>query len=295
MIIGAAKSATTNLFNQMCQHPQIYDPDLGNQFIGQKEPSFFSFDENYAKGLEWYTRLYTGARPDELCVDASTNYTRWPQLPMAAERMAKHAPNARLIYMLRHPVERAYSHYVHRYTRELHPGEPILKTFEEHVQSDPMCIDSSLYLRQIEQYLEYYPRSAIHVVLTMDFKRDPVETLQGIYRFLDIDPGEARFRAVDEWDANVSAGSIESRIRREITMRYMRTPLIGPLARRLPQTWRDWIYKALAKTKSSRVTAAAFSPRPMTNETRAKYLAFFEQPNNELSKFLGRDLSEWSR
>lgn len=295
MIIGAAKSATTNLFNQLCHHPNIYNQYLGDQLAGEKEPSFFSFDENYAKGLEWYTRPYAGARPDELCIDASTNYTRWPQLPMAAQRMAKHAPNARLIYMLRHPVERAYSHYVHRYTRELHPGEPLLKTFEEHVQSDPMCIDSSLYLRQIEQYLEHYPRSALHVVLTTDFKRDPTETLRGIYRFLDIDAGEARLHAVDAWDANVSARSTESRVRRAITTRFARTPLVGPLARRLPQRTRDWIYKALAKTRSSRATAAAFSPKPMTDEMRAKYLAFFEQPNQELSKFLGRDLSEWSR
>ena len=46
---------------------------------------------------------------------------------------------------------------------------------------------------------------------------------------------------------------------------------------------------------ASRATAAAFSPKPMTDEVRAHYLAFFERPNQELAKFLGRDLSEWSR
>ncbi len=295
MIIGAAKSATTNLFLQLCTHPKIFDRHLEDEFGHQKEPSFFSFDENYAKGLSWYTRLYEDARPDELCIDASTNYTRWPQLPLTAERMATHAPNARLIYIVRHPVERAYSHYVHRYTRELHPGEPVQATFEEHVERDPMCIDSSLYMRQIERYLEHYPRSALHVVLTTDFKRAPLETLRGICKFLDIDPDGARLRSMDDRNANVSHRITSSRIRKEITGRFTRIPLIGPLARLMPQSWRDRAYRALAKTSASRATAAAFSPKPMTDEVRANYLAFFERPNQELAEFLGRDLSEWSR
>ena len=290
MIIGAAKSATTHLFWQLCHHPKVYMPSRSTPGRS-KEPSFFSFDENYKKGLNWYMRLYEAAQPDELCIDASTNYTRWPQLPSTAERMATHAPNARLIYVVRHPLERAYSHYVHRYTTELYPGEPIRATFEEHVQRDPMCLDSSLYMRQIERFLEHYPRAALHVVLTSDFKRAPLETLHGICRFLDIDPDGARLGSAPD---NNSQSKFEARMRKKVTGRFARVPLIGPLARRMPPSWRDWIYRALAKTSSGRATAAAFSPKPMTDETRAKYLDFFERPNQELSKFLGRDLSEWS-
>ncbi|MGC6489451.1 MAG: sulfotransferase family protein [Planctomycetota bacterium] len=295
MLIGAAKSATTNLFMQMCAHPNIFGGHLEDGFGEQKEPSFFSFDENYARGLSYYKSLYADARPDELCVDASTNYTRWPQLPWTAERMAYHAPNARLIYVIRHPVDRAYSHYVHRHMRELHPGEPIVATFEEHVQRDPMCIDSSLYMRQIEQYLEHYPRSALHVVLTTDFEREPLKTLQGICRFLDIDPNGARIRPLDSWHANISEQNTNSRIRKVITRRFTQIPVIGPLARRMPKSWRDQAYRMLAKAPWSRRAVSSFTPKPMTAEVRAMFLDFFERPNQDLADFLGRDLSEWSR
>ena len=101
--------------------------------------------------------------------------------------LATTIPNAKLIYVMRHPVERAYSHYVHRYTKEIHPGQPITKGFEEFVATDPMCIDSSDYMQQIEQYLEWFPRESILFLLTETLESDPSELLQETFRFLGVD------------------------------------------------------------------------------------------------------------
>ena len=295
MIIGAAKSATTHLFLQLCRHPNVFDWRVEQLHGIHKEPSFFSCDDNYAKGVDWYKRLYAGAGSDELCVDASTSYSRWPQVPDAAARMAQHAPSAKIVYILRHPLERAYSHYIHRYMRELYPGKTFSKTFEEHVQEDPMCIDSSLYMRQIERYLDHYPRSSMHVLLTTDFKRNPLQSLRDICTFLEIDPDAAEIRAEAGNRANVSDRHIAHQIRRQITGRFTGIPLIGPLMRRMPRSWRDRAYRALAATRVGRSTSAAMTPPPLTDKVRDRYLAFFEGPNRELARFLGRDLSEWSR
>jgi hypothetical protein len=296
LIIGAAKSATTSLFYRLLRHPNVFDGAAGAPITRSKdkEVCFFSDDHNYEKGLSWYVDHFAKARSDQICIDASTNYTRWPQLPATAERMARHIPNARLIYIVRHPVDRAYSHYVHRHTRELHPGEPILTSFEDHVQVDPMCIDSSLYMKQIERYLEHFPRSALHVFLTSDLQREPEATLKGVCQFLDIDPAGLELGEQSQRESNIASTLLAAKTRGVITGPLGRLPIIGRLARRMPKSWRDRAYALLAKTKYGRGTAQQFTPPPMTSEVRAKYLKFFEQPNAELAKFLGRDLSEWS-
>lgn len=300
IIIGAAKSATTSLFHRLIQHPAIFNKSQHHQegskisFNKDKELCFFSDDPIYAKGMDWYTDHFANARADQLCIEASTNYTRWPQLPATAERMAKHVPNARLIYIVRHPVDRAYSHYVHRYTRELHPGEPFRAAFEEHVEVDPMCIDSSLYMKQLERFLEHYPRSAIHVLLTSDLKRHPRSTLDAVCQFLEIDPQGIEFEDQSARESNDAAAIREGRTRGAITGRFSRLPIVGPIGRRLPKSWKDRIYRFLKSTARGQKTAQALTPPPMTPEVRARYLKFFEGPNAELARFLGRDLAEWS-
>jgi hypothetical protein len=301
VIIGAAKSATTSLFHRLIRHPQIFQgpaEDVDGVPVARskdKELCFFSDDPIYAKGMPWYRSHFAAAEPGQLCMEASTNYTRWPQLPDTAERMAKHVPDARLIYIVRHPVDRAYSHYVHRYTRELHPGEPVLSSFEEHIKLDPMCIDSSLYMQQLERFLEYYPRSAIHVFLTSDLKREPEVTMRELCRFLDIDPDGIQLDTQSVRQSNNAKAILEGKARGAITAPFSRMPVIGPLARRLPKSWKDKVYNLLKRTKHGRTTSQSLTPPPMSPEARAKFLRFFEAPNRELAQFLGRDLSEWSK
>ena len=73
IIIGSAKSGTTSLYDYLLEHPLIY-------MSNPKEPCFF--DENVAwdKGVAWYSSLFSGAENDQICGEASTNYTRWPQV-----------------------------------------------------------------------------------------------------------------------------------------------------------------------------------------------------------------------
>ena len=135
----------------------------------------------------------------------------------------------------------------------------------------------------------------MHVLLTTDFKRNPLQSLRDICTFLEIDPDAAEIRAEAGNRANVSDRHIAHQIRRQITGRFTGIPLIGPLMRRMPRSWRDRAYRALAATRVGRSTSAAMTPPPLTDKVRDRYLAFFEGPNRELARFLGRDLSEWSR
>ena len=132
IIIGAAKSGTTTLYQYLCRHPQIY-------MSTPKEPDFFSLDMNYHKGIEWYESLFDGAKPEQICGEASTTYSRWHQHPKAAERISQYLPKVKLIYIMRHPVDRAYSFYAYRFKRSQHNRQflearnelMMARTFEE--------------------------------------------------------------------------------------------------------------------------------------------------------------------
>lgn len=144
------KSGTTTLHGALEIQPEV-------AMSAWKEPSFFSREERWRRGLEWYSNLF----PREgLRGEASTSYTNPHYARVAAERIRQLAPKARLICLLRHPIERLRSHYRHQvqHGREV---RPLL---------DAVGDGESLYLRQssywscIEPYVQRFPREQILVV-----------------------------------------------------------------------------------------------------------------------------------
>ncbi len=105
VIAGAARSGTSYLAAQFATHPEI-DP-------GQvKEPNYYS--RRFDRGPEWYEGLYEPRRPGLLRLDASTSYTS-PRYPEALDRLIAASPRAVMVYSVRHPIERAVSHYLLRH------------------------------------------------------------------------------------------------------------------------------------------------------------------------------------
>lgn len=103
VIAGAARSGTSFLAAQLSSHPNI---DAGSV----KEPNFFS--RNYERGIEWYDGLFQRRSDDLIRMDASVSYT-FPHFPDALDRLATHAPGAQVVYVVRDPIPRAVSHYLH--------------------------------------------------------------------------------------------------------------------------------------------------------------------------------------
>jgi hypothetical protein len=97
--IGAMKSATSTLHEQLKQQPGFFMSE-------EKEPNFFSNDEIYANGLDWYSSLFSNAAPGDLCGESSTHYTKLTTYPHTVARMKAALPHVKLIYMIRHPIDR---------------------------------------------------------------------------------------------------------------------------------------------------------------------------------------------
>lgn len=176
LLIGAMKSGTTSLYSSLNSHPEIFMP-------ANKEPGFFSDEGAWIKGLKWYESLFARHEAQKAVGEASTNYTKYPYYPDVPKRIAGIQPKMRFIYIIRHPIERIYSHYLHNFYagRETLPVVDALSTNRSYVQV-------SLYYRQIQQYLEYFPRNNILILLLEDLKENYLLTLKTVFKFLDVDP-----------------------------------------------------------------------------------------------------------
>ncbi|MEX2430634.1 MAG: sulfotransferase, partial [Dehalococcoidia bacterium] len=106
LVLGAMKSATTTLCELLATHPQAF-------VCEPKEPEFFCKDEVYSRGWPWYQSLFRSALHKKAVGEGSTSYTKKLLFPRTASRIAAHVPDARLIYIVRHPIERIESHWMH--------------------------------------------------------------------------------------------------------------------------------------------------------------------------------------
>lgn len=292
LLIGATKCGTTTLYQYLQRHPQIF-------MSTPKEPEFFASenDANFAKGIDWYASLYREAEPHQLCGEASTRYTHWPHLPHTASRIADLLPDVKLIYIMRHPVERAYSHYVQRIknTQLLKRQFEVRETFEENIERDSLCLDASNYIQQIEQYTQYFPREAFLFLLFDDLKRDVTETLGKICQFIGVD-NEIDLIQNDHIHANRTQYYMHWFLRARTTAPLRAIPGVARAAALLPQGVRDWVYEALLYPSRLRKRAEeAYIPKPMQPKTRVMLLDRFREPNAKLAEYLRRDLSHWEQ
>ncbi|NJK38154.1 MAG: sulfotransferase domain-containing protein [Oscillatoriales cyanobacterium RM1_1_9] len=284
IIIGAAKSGTTTLYQYLCRHPQIY-------MSTPKEPDFFSVDENYQRGLDWYFDLFKNAQPEQISGEASTTYSRLHQHPHTVDRMVKVLPDVKLIYIMRHPVDRAYSFYVHRLKGSRHKPE---LAFEQTITSQSEFVDSSYYLEQIEKYLRVYPRESLLLLLMEDLIKNPAETLKRIVEFIGADPGVDLVQA-GTVVANKAGDHPEWLVRKQLTESFKSFPGAELISSMVPKFAKNRLYRAIKNVKYEDWKSQQYVPPPMLPETRQMLLEKFHQPNQKLSEFLARDLSHWNQ
>lgn len=176
LVIGAMKAGTTTLYRHLCSHPDVFMPRL-------KEPDFFVAEKNWRRGLDWYRGLFGGAGAAELVGEASTSYSKYPEFTGVPGRIHETVPEARIIYLLRDPVDRMVSMYNHMliYRQEHQPIERALL-------ENPIYLDSSRYGLQLRRFLAFFGREQIHVSFSDDLFDDPVRATSDIARFLGLAP-----------------------------------------------------------------------------------------------------------
>jgi Sulfotransferase domain len=264
LVIGAAKAGTTSIYHYLQAHPQVFMPET-------KELNFFVGDDGWPKGTSWYERHFDAAG-DALAVgEASPNYTKYPLFPGVPERVAKLMPEARLVYLVRHPIERFRSGYLDevRRGRQHNPIETTLA-------SNPGYLAASKYAMQIEQYLEYFPRDQLLVVTSEDLRWQRAATMQVVHAFLGVDD-VAPATLTDEF--NRTEGK---RMLRPVARRLRRLPTARAVARLAPGASR------LVGTRPLDPVRADISP---TFDEQLREL--LRSDVQRLRRYLGEDFHGW--
>lgn len=176
IVIGSMKSGTTTLCHLLGKHPDVFMPT-------PREPEFFCKDDIYARGWDWYLSLFASATKESAIGEGSTSYTKAPLFSYAPERIAKHLPHARLIYIVRYPLERIESHWMHR-VKYGYDSRPFKKMLREY----PNLVDTSRYWFQIQLYRKYFGDDQILVLFFEDLKKDPEGVMKQCFSFLGVCP-----------------------------------------------------------------------------------------------------------
>jgi hypothetical protein len=178
IVIGAARSGTTSLHHYLNLHPQI-------RMSERKELDFFAAERNWSRGLAWYQSQFSGH--SEVLGESSPCYSRHPVHAGVPERMASIVPDAKLIYLVRDPLERTISDF--SFSRRVvgRPGPGPDESLGDLDRSP--YVASSRYAMQLELYLEHYPLERILVVDRADLAASRTETMQRIFSFLEVDAG----------------------------------------------------------------------------------------------------------
>ena len=176
IVIGAMKSGTTSLHHYLNLHPEI-------QMSRQKELNFFVEDQNWQRGVDWYKSHFSaGAKVRGESSPMYSNFPIWEGVP---QRMASVIPDAKIIYLVRDPVERIVSQYTHFYADQIDS-----RSFAKALATLPgnIYINRSRYFFQISQYLEFFPSENILIVTSESLSQKPRDTMRKIFQFLAVDP-----------------------------------------------------------------------------------------------------------
>lgn len=183
LILGVQKCGTTTIANWLAQHP-------GVSFCSQKEPDFFSRNEDWKEKLSEYHQLYSSDTKEngkKLWIEASTSYSWFLEFPEVADRLFEYNPNLKFIYIVREPISRIVSHYKHNFLK----GHT-RKAFSVAVIEKPEFLAHSSYETQIRPFLKKFKQENFLFLQFEDLISKEVDVLNRIFDFLELEPLTAK-------------------------------------------------------------------------------------------------------
>lgn len=273
LIIGAMKSGTTSLHGYLHEHPEI--------FMAEKKELFYWHRDDYLERLDDYKRHFpvSAVRRGE----SSVSYTIYPLYPHVPERIGSLLPEIRLIYVVRDPIARIISQYVHEWSdhREYRPLDEALRA-----PDDPRhpYVAPSRYATQLGRYLAHFDRSQMLIVDQSDLLHNRRATLSSVFDFLGVDSSfdTPRFDAVSN-----TRGDQRRPPKLLADIRHSR--LVSGSLNRLPPSVSD----AFVSTAERLVARKHASPR-LTNQTRGRLIEALRDEIRDFRDMTGRPFADWS-
>jgi sulfotransferase family protein len=293
LIIGAQKAGTTALYAYLEQHPDVFASEI-------KEPGFFAFEGQEAsfagpqdalgersrvRDLARYQALFRTAQGHRLIGEGSNVYLYVPQAP---RRILHYVPKAKLIAVLRNPVDRAYSAYRHL----VRDGREPLASFEEALEAEQSRIAANwhphwhyqrrgFYHEQLQRYFDCFDRRQIAVYTYDDFVANPLTVMRSIFGFLGVD------------DSFVP----DMRQRHNVSGVPRLARLHAALAR--PSALKDFVKRLIPAAPRQRLRAAIMERNIVAREpklssaTRHRLTDLYREDVLRVEGLIGKDLSAW--
>ena len=280
-IVGAPKAGTTSLYHYLNEHPQV-------EMSSQKEPDYFSdkaihkqgmyYGKNRVNTLDKYESLFV-QKESVVYGEGSVSYLFYDNV---AEDIKKYNPNAKIIIMLRNPIERAFSHYLMDYRLGLISDsfENILAKKSKHKNAHlfyQQYIEVSKYAKQIQRYLDFFEKDNILVIDYEDFKKNVSKTVDQVYNFLNI---STEFAADINTKHNTFTMPKNKVIRFIYSFVFLRKILTFLLPIYLVKNVRVLLFKADKKPE-------------LLKETRSQLRIIFNDDIKKLEEVLGKNYSKW--
>jgi hypothetical protein len=269
-IIGAMKSGTTSLHAYLALHPDIFMSE-------PKEPSYFVEEMNLGKGEEWYLSLFAAAEDAKVIGESSAPYSMVPRYMEVPDRIARFNPNARFVYIMRDPFQRALSHYWH--IARFHGERRDLLTA---VQNHPPYINVSNYAMQLRPYFDKFGRERLYTLTFEELVRNPRETVVPLLTWLGVD---TRFEMPEQLPKENTTP--KSLMPQQGMLHWFIDSALWKAGSRIVPRW------LIARAKRSLERPMEQDPE-LVAKTR-QYLAPIQSKQiEELGKLLQRDFPEWT-
>jgi len=300
LIIGAAKSGTTSLYHYLKDHPDIFMSSV-------KETNFFLGDGKTAAeeiGLDGksrsltriatladYSALFQNAVQEKARGEASPKYLYYPGV---AQRIKEVIPNTKIIVILRHPVDRAYSAFLHH----LREGEEEYTDFAAVLREEPNRIERGIdpkyhyrnrgfYFKQLSPYYDAFGAEKVQVYLYEDLRKEPLSLMRHLFGVLGVDPA---FEPNMGTEHNISGVPKNQLLHKVYGFLKSDRNVVKELGKRvLPGTLRQQLKgRIVGSLQKNNLIKPSLPPEIRTNLIRG-----YREDIVQLQSLIGRDLTHW--
>jgi hypothetical protein len=299
LIIGSGKGGTSALYRYLKQHPQIYMSPV-------KEPRFFAFEgatldfvgpgdkktinRTTITSLEAYRSLFEEVKNEKAIGEASPLYLYMPKAP---ERIQHYIPNAKLIAILRNPVDRAYSHFLHL----IRDGHEPLTDFSQALREEKTRIQKNwaphwyyqergFYYVQLKRYFDLFEQHQLKVYLYEDLRDNPIGLIENIFQFLEVDD-----TFVPDISVKYNVSGIPQNKGLHSLYKFLKNPsMVKSMFRPfLPKKLRQQLHQNILNNPQNwNLIKPKLSP-----EVRSELMEVYREDILNLQKLIQRDLSAW--
>lgn len=272
LVVGAMKCGTTSLYFDLRTSPWIFLPE-------EKEPNSLTRDSVLERsGREAYARLFAPAKAEQICGEASTDYTKLPDFTGAASRAREVIGHElKILYLVREPVARVLSHHYHEVT-----AGTMARDIDVATRSEPRLLSYTQYATQIRPWLDAFGEDQIRIIPFEEYVQDRKRTVASISRFLGVEP---RTEGIDL--GRVHNKGEDARIPRGLVRRLSRNRAYRFLIR-------SWVSRPIRTRIRNLVTPAAPPrPRPPSVATVDYILERLRPDLEELQQLMGLDRPLW--